>query len=269
MFNYLALQKDEKDIIIKLIGQKEIKKTPLLKNPALMSALREAFRITEPSRLQLSKLREHMRNNCENSEDEIVKFYNALIQKKMSETLGFHDELCKLIGDVAYSDLDDEKLKIVNSFREQYGKQDALKIVFDSYIKFLCAADEETIENAKREKEAEKTEKLEKEIVSLNNQLEKQKNDYNDLAQKFNELKQKNSSAIKTINTYKNLLKPERMALCYRDLLDSDFSGTTNEDLYEEFTKKEKESFQAKDHSKVKEYLAAKYAVIKAIDGGK
>ena len=264
MFNYIELEKDDRKKIIKYVNEKKYKKAERHISPPV-AALTSAFGKPELSRVDYSTMRSYVYKNCVYPNNEIIKFYDILVERKMSDNIDFHSKLADLINDRTYSELDDETKAKIEEYRSEF---DELEIPFgyDVYIRFLCVPEESSIEKLKEDT----VDQLVKEMQS---KLDESQNEYNKLAKNFNEqvkqIRNQNNEIARLKSEkdkYEKLLSISNITEKLSDVLPEGFKAETYKEVYEKLNELEKDCYLKKEFDKCKRLLSAEYVVIKIIN---
>ncbi len=264
MFNYIELEKDDRKKIIKYVNEKEYKKAERRISPPV-AALTSAFGKAELSRVDYSTMKSYAYKNCVYPGNEIMKFYNALIERKISENIDFHSRLIELINDRTYSELDDETKGKIEEYRAGYEELD-MPFGYDVYIRFLCVPEDSSIEKLKEDT-------VDQLVKELQSELDKSHDEYNKLVKNFNEqvkqIRSQNNEIAKLKSEkekYEKLLSVSDITGKLSDVLPEGFEARSYEEVYEKLNEIEADYYLNKEFDKCKRILSAKYAVIKIID---
>ncbi len=264
MFNYLELDTDNRKKILKYVNEKDYKKTSSKIAPPIQ-ALKKAFGKTELSRVDFAKMKMYVNEHNIYPDDEIMKFYNALIDKKLSNNIDFYKQLIELVNDNEYSELIKEKGSEIESFRSSYEELD-MPFDYDTFIRFLCVPSNDSVEKMKAEEQNLIIEKLE-------GIIKEREEDYNKLAKSYNEqIKQ-----IRTLNNdigkltnekekYEKIISIDSITEKLSSILPDDFKPYSYEEVYLKLNDLEQEQYEKGDYEKCRMIIAAKYSLIKIID---
>ena len=275
MFNFLELDTDNRKRILKYdaaalleevsnVNEKDYKKSSQRIAPPVQ-ALKKAFGKTELSRVDFAKMKMYVNEHCIYPDDEIMKFYNALIDKKLSDNIDFYRQVIELVDDKEYLKLKDDKNDEIESFRSSYEELD-MPFDYDTFIRFLCVPSNDSVERMKAEEQNQI-------IGKLNEIIKEREEDYNKLAKSYNEqIKQ-----IRTLNNdigrltnekekYEKILSIDNVTAKLGSLLPNDFEPTTYEEVYSKLNDLEHEQYEKGNYEKCRLIIAAKYSLIKIID---
>ena len=265
MFNYIELEKDDRKKIIKYVSEKEYKKADGHISPSV-TALKEAFGgKIELSRVDYSTMRSYAYKNCVYPGNEVMKFYNTLIDRKLSENVDFHTELISLINDRTYSELDEETKEKIEDYRSEYDELE-MPFGFDTYIRFLCVPEESSIEKLKEET-------VDQVVKEMQAKLDEAHDEYNKLVKNFNEqvkqIRSQNNEIAKLKNEkekYEKYFSVSNIVENVGEILPEGFEAKNHREIYEKLHEIESEYYLKNDLEKCRKILSAKYAVATIIE---
>ena len=264
MFNYLEIEKEEAKKLIKYVTEKDYKRGTSHFAPPKTALLR-AFSKAELSRVDFSTMKAYANKNFVNPDDEVMVFYNKLIDRKLSETISFHSKLQNLVNNGKYEELSEDTKDEIEQYRASFDSL-GVPISFDSYIKFLCVPSDSSIEKLNADKSEQK-------IKELENKINKIQEEYNSLAKDFNDqvkqirVKNNEIDRLKSqIAEYEQMVSIGNVVGKLSDLLPKDYRPQSYEEVYKELEKYELQYYENNEFEKCKQILSAKFALINIIE---
>ena len=264
MFNYIELENDDRNRIIKYVSEKEYKRADSHISPPV-AALKDAFGQIELSRIDYSTMRSYAYKNCVYPGNEVMKFYNILIDRKLSENVDFHNELISLINDRSYCGLDEEAKEKIEDYRAEYNELE-MPFEFDTYIRFLCVPEDSSIEKFKEETVNQMVKEMQTKLDEAHDEYNKLVKNYNEQVKQIRSLNNEIEKLKSEKEKYEKYFSVKNIVKNVSDILPEGFEAKTYREVFEKLNEIESDNYLKNDFEKCREILSAKYAVATIIE---
>lgn len=248
----------------KLIKLDDFKKVAKHQKSISTMVIRELGK--SPDRIQKSIIDQYILDHSD-EENGLIYFLIDMVDTKFSRELPNYRYFADYVCDKEYDEIDHDD-ESVSAIKEAYGKA-GYKLQFESFLKLHCKEAQADAANMVEKLQKENT-KLSEELADQRKKSEDQQKTINDLKNTQKEKSSEYQSEIRKLkqenDKLNNVFTVKTNKKNVETITGKPSKGRTYRDLYEELNQYEEKAFNEKSYEKLKDVLAAKYALITSME---